>query len=119
MNSIEKYVKNGLLKAPSELYYPIRLKPAGENNLISLRKNGINHIELRMFDLNPLTGAGIDARDVKFAQLLMVWLATMPSWYVSKKDQVNAVQNFKNAAHYDLKTVKIARTEKRAAVYRT
>lgn len=84
MNSIEKYVKNGLLKAPSELYYPIRLKPAGENNLISLRKNGINHIELRMFDLNPLTGAGIDARDVKFAQLLMVWLATMPSWYVSK-----------------------------------
>lgn len=114
VNSIEKYVKNGLLKAPSELYYPIRLKPAGENNLISLRKNGINHIELRMFDLNPLTGAGIDARDVKFAQLLMVWLATMPSWYVSKKDQVNAVQNFKNAAHYDLKTVKIARTEKRA-----
>ena len=114
VNSIEKYVKNGLLKAPSELYYPIRLKPAGENNLISLRKNGINHIELRMFDLNPLTGAGIDARDVKFAQFLMVWLATMPSWYVSKKDQVNAVQNFKNAAHYDLKTVKIARTEKRA-----
>ena len=114
VNSIEKYVKNGLLKAPSELYYPIRLKPAGENNLISLRKNGINHIELRMFDLNPLSGAGIDARDVKFAQLLMVWLATMPSWYVSKKDQVNAVQNFKNAAHYDLKTVKIARTEKRA-----
>ena len=79
-----------------------------------MRKNGIDHIELRMFDLNPLTGAGIDARDVKFAQLLMVWLATMPSWYVSKKDQVNAVQNFKNAAHYDLKTVKIARTEKRA-----
>lgn len=114
VNSIEKYVKNGLLKAPSELYYPIRLKPAGENNFISLRKNGIDHIELRMFDLNPLTGAGIDARDVKFAQLLMVWLATMPSWYVSKKDQVNAVQNFKNAAHYDLKTVKIARTEKRA-----
>ena len=72
-----------------------------------------------MFDLNPLTGAGIDARDVKFAQLLMVWLATMPSWYVSKKDQVNAVQNFKNAAHYDLKTVKIARTEKKSAVYRT
>ncbi len=114
VDSIEKYVKNGLLKAPSELYYPIRLKPAGENNLMSLRKNGINHIELRMFDLNPLVEEGIDARDVKFAHLLMVWLATMPSWYISKKDQVNAVQNFKNAAHYDLKTVKIARTERKA-----
>lgn len=114
VDSIEKYVKNEWLKAPSELYYPIRLKPEGENTLISLRKNGINHIELRMFDLNPLAEAGIDERDVKFAQLLMVWLAAMPSWYVSKKDQINAVQNFKNAAHYDLKTVKIARTEKRA-----
>ena len=114
VDSIEKYVKNEWLKAPSELYYPIRLKPAGENNLISLRKNGIDHIELRMFDLNPLTDIGIDARDVKFAQLLMVWLAAMPSWYVSKKDQINAVQNFKNAAHYDLKTVKIARTERKA-----
>ena len=114
VDSIEKYVKNEWLKAPSELYYPIRLKPEGENTLISLRKNGINHIELRMFDLNPLAETGIDERDVKFAQLLMVWLAAMPSWYVSKKDQINAVQNFKNAAHYDLKTVKIARTEKRA-----
>ena len=114
VDSIEKYVKNEWLKAPSELYYPIRLKPAGENTLISLRKNGIDHIELRMFDLNPLIHTGIDARDVKFAQLLMVWLAAMPSWYVSKKDQINAVQNFKNAAHYDLKTVKIARTERRA-----
>lgn len=114
VDSIEKYVKNEWLKAPSELYYPIRLKPAGENTLVSLRKNGIDHIELRMFDLNPLIHTGIDARDVKFAQLLMVWLAAMPSWYVSKKDQINAVQNFKNAAHYDLKTVKIARTERRA-----
>lgn len=112
--SIERYVKNGLLRAPSELYYPIRLKPAGENTLERLKKNGIDHIELRMFDLNPLVEAGIEERDVRFAQLLMVWLATMPSWYVSRRDQVNAAQNFKNAARYDLKTVKIARTERRS-----
>lgn len=31
-DSIRKYVDMGLLKAASELYYPIRLKPAGENN---------------------------------------------------------------------------------------
>ena len=56
-DSIRKYVDMGLLKAPSELYYPIRLKPAGENNLESLCQNGVNHIELRMFDLNPLASA--------------------------------------------------------------
>ena len=106
--SIEEYVHQGLLKAPSELYYPIRLKPAGENSLESLRENGVNHIELRMFDLNPLCEEGLEVRDVLFAQLLMIWLLARPEESLSARHQVHAVQNFKNAAHYDLKTVKIA-----------
>lgn len=106
-DSIQRYVDMGLLKATSELYYPIRLKPAGENNLDSLRKNGVNHIELRMFDLNPLVDAGLEEKDVVFAQLLMVWLASAPNQPFDEKDQIQAVQNFKNAARYDLKTVKI------------
>lgn len=106
-DSIRKYVDMGLLKAASELYYPIRLKPAGENNLESLCRNGVNHIELRMFDLNPLVSAGVEEKDIIFAQLLMVWLAATPSQPFSEKDQIQAVQNFKNAARYDLKTVNI------------
>ncbi|MCF0105594.1 MAG: hypothetical protein HUJ53_02400, partial [Holdemanella sp.] len=105
--SIERYVNEGWIKAPSELYYPIRLKPPGENNLESLKKNGINHIELRMFDLNPLFYAGLNEKDVTFAHLLMVWLASTEDQPFSTKDQVQAVQNFKNAARYDLKTVKL------------
>ncbi len=106
-DSIRKYVDMGLLKAASELYYPIRLKPAGENNLESLCRNGVNHIELRMFDLNPLVSAGVEEKDIIFAQLLMVWLATAPGQPLSEKEQIQAVQNFKNAARYDLKTVNI------------
>ena len=102
-DSIQKYVDMGLLKAASELYYPIRLKPAGENTLESLRKNGVNHIELRMFDLNPLADVGLEEKDVVFAQLLMVWLVSTPNQPFSEKDQIQAVQNFKNAARYDLK----------------
>ena len=108
VNSIRFYVNKGLLAAPSELYYPIRLKPAGKNSLESLLANGVDHIELRMFDLNPLTLSGIDERDLVFAQLLLVWLAVEPCKLPSIKEQVQAVQNFKNAAHYDLKTVKIS-----------
>lgn len=110
-DSIQKYVDKGLLKAASELYYPIRLKPAGENTLDSLRNNGINHIELRMFDLNPLVAAGLEEKDVVFAQLLLIWLASEPNQTFSEKDQIQAVQNFKNSAHYDLKTVKILTPE--------
>lgn len=107
VDSIQKYVNYGFLKAPSELYYPIRLKPAGENNLDSLRKCGVSHIELRMFDLNPMTKSGVEEKDILFAQLLMIWLVSIPEQSFSKKNQIQAVQNFKNAAHYDLKTVKI------------
>lgn len=106
-DSIQKYVDESLLAFPTELYYPVRLKPAGQNHLTTLRENGVNHIELRMFDLNPLVPAGLDERDAIFAQLLLVWLAAKPRQPLSRKDQVQAVQNFKNAAHYDLKTVKI------------
>lgn len=106
-DSIQKYVDNGLLKASSELYYPIRLKPRGENSLEALRRHGVDHIELRMFDLNPLAEAGVEAKDIRFAQLLMVWLASAPTVPLTQRDQIQAVQNFKNAAHYDLKTVGI------------
>lgn len=107
VDSIQRYVDKGLLKAPSELYYPIRLKPRGENHLDTLRKRGVDHIELRMFDLNPLAEVGVEEKDVLFAQLLMVWLAATPVQPFTEKDQIHAVQNFKNAARYDLKTVKI------------
>lgn len=106
-DSMQAYVDCGYLAAPTELYYPVRLKPAGKNSLTTLREQGVNHIELRMFDLNPLAPAGIDERDLQFAQLLLVWLASKPRRSFTPRDQVQAVANFKNAAHYDLKTVKI------------
>ena len=106
-DSIQRYVDDGLLRFPTELYYPVRLKPRGVNNLNTLREQGVDHIELRMFDLNPLAPSGIEERDLIFAQLFLVWLASTPREVLSTKAQVQAVQNFKNAAHYDLKTVKI------------
>lgn len=106
-DSIQQYVTNGLLLAPSELYYPIRLKPKGVNTLDGLKRYGINHIELRMFDLNPFASAGVEVLDVEFAHLLMVWLMCASDLPLDGTEQVNAIQNFKNAAHYDLKTVRI------------
>lgn len=105
--SIERYQNMGFIRYPSELYYPIRIKPRGAYGFDSMRENGISHIELRMFDLNPLSRAGIDVHDVKFGQLLLTWLASTPRQPFCEKDQVQAIQNFKNAAHYDLNTVKI------------
>lgn len=64
-------------------------------------------IELRMFDLNPFSDALVDARDLHFAHLLLVWLMSDNYPTLSENNQVQTVQNYKNAARYDLKTVKI------------
>ena len=77
-DSIQRYVDDGLLAAPTELYYPIRLKPRGKNDLRRLRDEGVDHIELRMVDLNPLEPSGINLKDLQFAQLLLIWLASTP-----------------------------------------
>ena len=105
--SIQQYVDAGLIVSPTELYYPVRLKSYGKNNLSRLAAEGVSHIELRTVDLNPFELSGINLKDLKFIQLLFAWIASNPRKELTLRDQVQAAQNFKNAAHYDLKTVKI------------
>lgn len=97
-DSIRRYVDSGALYSASELYLPVRLKPQGVNSLESLAENGVDHIELRMFDLNPEAPLGIDGRDLKFAHLLMLWLLSLPDFDFSPDLQEQAVQNHQNAA---------------------
>ncbi len=73
VRSIEEYIKEGQISSIQELYYPIRLKPAGENSLANLKRHGVNHIELRMLDLNPMCCAGVARRDLIFIHLLIAY----------------------------------------------
>jgi glutamate--cysteine ligase len=105
--SIEKYVEDGSLIAPRELYYPVRVKPAGPYSLEALRNNGISHLELRMYDLNPFDKTGIDIRDIKFAELFLVWLSYVEDRTLSAEEQKTAVINFRKAAGYDIDQNKV------------
>lgn len=106
IDSIQSYVDNGVLFSASELYMPIRLKPKGVNTLESF-KNGISHIELRMFDLNPLEPLGVNADDLRFAHLLAVYLSEQPDFDYTEELQHQAILNHKNAALFDLDGVQI------------
>ena len=105
--AVQQYVRRGLIAAPSELYYPVRLKPRGANRLETLVSKGVDHIELRCVDLNPLAGGLVDARDVAFVQLFFLWCAARPAARLTERDQVQAVRNFKNAARYDIDATRI------------
>ncbi len=98
-DSIESYVKSGDIISPSELYYPIRVKPRGKYGLDELRSLGINHIELRMLDINPLSPIGVFERDLEFTHLLILYLLFNGSRSLSRAQQLDAVHNMKQAAH--------------------
>ena len=105
--SIRTYIEKGVLISAAELYVPVRIKPVGENSLDSLEKNGIDHIELRMFDINPLYSSGICVEDLKFAQLFLIYLSSLPDFDFDENLQKQAFENHKKAAEYDLSEVKI------------
>lgn len=98
VSSIEKLVSAGRLRSVTELYYPVRVKPRGDNSLEALRQKGINHIELRVTDVNPLSRTGIFKEDIEFFHLLMLYLLSLPEQVSDKASQLEAIENVKQAA---------------------
>lgn len=99
--SVKKYIDKGALFSASELYVPIRLKPRGANSLEALEKNGVNHIELRMFDVNPLSPIGIFREDIEFAYYFLLYLLSFDDFDFTPDLQRAATEKHKNAALYD------------------
>ncbi|MGN1466759.1 MAG: glutathione synthase [Ruminococcus sp.] len=98
VKNIQEYINSGRLASVSELYYPIRLKPKGENSLDNLVNSGVNHIELRMLDINPLSPVGIKKEDIYFLHLLIVYLSSLEDIEFDEKEQIEAVENIKNSS---------------------
>ena len=109
VKSVQAYVKSGALYSAHELYLPVRIKPRGDNSPENLKKTGIDHIELRMFDLDPLEKLGVAEKDLDFAHLLAVYLLSEKDFRFTKALQAEAVKNHQNAALYDLKNVRIGK----------
>ncbi|MGI6055943.1 MAG: hypothetical protein ACOYBD_03005 [Bilifractor sp.] len=102
--SIQRYVTEGLLVSPKELYYPVRLKPAGEYSMEAF-SGGISHIEIRSLDLNPLSSFGLMEEDVEFLWLLLCWMTIQPDYELSEERQKSAIHNMKKASALDLEHV--------------
>ena len=98
IRSIQRYIDDGNLRSVSELYYPVRLKPRGANSLEALAEKGINHLELRVIDVNPLSPTGVFVEDIRFIHLLILYLVSLPEKEFTETDQIKAVRNIKQAA---------------------
>ena len=105
VQSIERLVSGGRLRSVTELYYPVRIKPRGDNSLEALREKGINHIELRVTDVNPLSRTGIFREDIEFFHLLMLYLLSLPEQETDRASQLEAIENVKQAAVFGDKNI--------------
>lgn len=114
--SLQNYIDSGQIMSISEFYYPIRLKPKGENTIENLVLRGVNHIELRMFDVNPLSDIGIFEQDIEFVQLLIVYLMSLEYVAFGEQEQIDAVSNMKNAALFDDESIFIIDGQRRTNI---
>ncbi|MGN0149261.1 MAG: glutathione synthase [Clostridia bacterium] len=107
IESIETYISSGKLISETELYLPVRLKPLGDNRLESFIQNGTDHIELRMFDVNPLSPIGIFREDLYFTHYYLIYLLSLPDFEYTPHLQETAIKNHRSAAQYNLDNIMI------------
>ncbi len=75
VESIKKFMNDGIIDSHKELYSSIRLKPKNINNFItSLVEDGIMYLEYRSIDINPFERGGIGLDDLKFLQVFNLFL---------------------------------------------
>ena len=107
INSIVETVRQGKLYSSSEFYSPVRLKPAGKYTMRNLRETGVNHIELRMFDLNPLEKNGMSKADMELMEYFLLYLAALPDFEFTPELQKISFENHIASAAYDPTAVEI------------
>lgn len=75
VRDLRDWVRTGELLHAKEFYSAVRLKSAIKGDpLDNLMEHGVDYMELRLFDLNPLHKVGINRRAMKFVHLFLVFM---------------------------------------------
>lgn len=72
INAIKQLIKDGELISSKEYYNVIRPKNS-KGNLSALKNYGIEYLELRLLDINPLYKLGISIEDLYLVHLFMIF----------------------------------------------
>lgn len=107
ISSVVSVVRQGLIKTSAEFYTPVRLKPRGKYLMKTLREQGVNHIELRMFDLNPLDKNGMSKSDMELMEYFLLYLAALPDFDYTPEWQRISHENHLRSAAYEIESVDI------------
>jgi len=74
IGDLKDYIKKEHLESEKEFYSSLRLKAKDNNSYFeSLEEDGIEYIEVRNVDLNPLTDIGVEKETFKFIHLYLIY----------------------------------------------
>ncbi len=94
IRDLRNLIDNGDLRGVNEYYSPVRLKNTKDkNSLDALEKDGIEYIELRMIDLNPLSKVGIFREDLSLVHLIILSSLLYPCSSYNEEEQSKAINN--------------------------
>ncbi|MGU8763518.1 bifunctional glutamate--cysteine ligase GshA/glutathione synthetase GshB [Clostridium perfringens] len=100
-NSIEEYasdiknlVKDKEIQSIKEYYNPIRLKSLGSEDMLeSLLHKGIDYLEVRLLDLDPLSIQGVNKETLYLVHLFMIYTLLKENKEITYKDQEEFFKN--------------------------
>ncbi|MDM1013345.1 bifunctional glutamate--cysteine ligase GshA/glutathione synthetase GshB [Clostridium perfringens] len=100
-NSIEEYasdiknlVKDKEIQSIKEYYNPIRLKSLGSEDMLeSLLHKGIDYLEVRLLDLDPLSIQGVSKETLYLLHLFMIYTLLKENKEITYKDQEEFFKN--------------------------
>jgi glutamate--cysteine ligase len=75
-NGQYEQLNDSLLQIENEFYSPIRPKrvaASGETPLGALQRGGIEYIEVRCVDVSPFTPVGLDAQQIRFLDIFLLY----------------------------------------------
>ena len=102
-SSVEAYVGNiewavavGNLLQPSQYYEGVRFKGEPGSKLDSILTEGIDHLEIRFFDLNPFTFSGVTEEQIRLVQVMALYFTQTERIHPSMLETVLSVARWMN-----------------------
>lgn len=100
VNGEYKQLNRNLLQIENEYYFNIRPKASpqasqGERPAVGLYNHGVEYIEFRGLDLDPLNPLGLSPETSAFCDLFLFYLLLKPSSVLSNCDKMLGAQNLK------------------------
>ena len=101
VEDIKKLIKAGKLRSEKEYYSPIRLKAKDNVNLLkSIEEDGIEYLEVRLLDLNPMTKVGLSIDQLYFVHMFLLYCLFTDENTLTPEEVEQGNTNHELVAHY-------------------